>query len=184
MMSDLAPLLLLWAIGKRGSGPRWPSAASPPPSMPMPPMPPGPTAETATPLSDLAQPRIPPAPSKAAPARDKRVITDKFRSMVPDAIPKAKRRYMPMPLMPGATVVTPPAGPPIPTQMDVSVADLQKVLQRKGYKSIKKDGLYGPKTALAWQALARGRRLSPMIERLGPRIARVTQDTFLVLSTP
>lgn len=194
-MNDVVPLLLLLAFGSSHrqptaarSSPRWPSAASPPP---MPSLP-GPSADSGTPLSDLAAAASAPQPSAATAAPP----SDKVRMPPPDkltaaalkraakakAVTTAKRAAAKK----GKTIFQRivKAGPPVPTQQDVSVSNLQSVLVRRGYKSIKKDGLYGPKTELAWKALANGNKLSPMISRVGPKVARVAKDTYTTLSIP
>jgi peptidoglycan hydrolase-like protein with peptidoglycan-binding domain len=77
----------------------------------------------------------------------------------------------------------PAVGPPAPAQTNVAVADLQSALIKRGAK-LSRDGMYGPKTAAAWKALANQKHLSPMISRVGPKIARVATNTFDVLSVP
>jgi len=186
-MSDLVPLLLLWLASKaRGGGssrPNWPSAASPPPppppSSPLPPAAPG----AAAPPSD--QPNIPGAFSDTIKARDafygevkkaakQGKLIDQTRR-----IAREEKQLKPI-VVPGKTT---PAFLRFNPQMDVSVADLQKVVIRHGGK-IRKDGLYGPLTAAAWQALASKRGLQPNIERLSSKIARVATKTFTTLNSP
>jgi hypothetical protein len=180
-MTGLTTLILLWLIGdKRSGAPLWPTAASPPPAAPMAPLPPPPSGDTGTPLADLAQPQPAPTPSAAAPPSDKK---GKVKISIPkpltklQALRKAKKT-------PGSIVRrVMKAGPPAPSQTSVSVSSLQAILARKGYP-IKKDGLYGPKTASAWQSLADKSALNPMIARVGPKVARVTKDTYTKLSIP
>jgi hypothetical protein len=168
-MNNLTPLLLLWMISRKGiHAPLWPSAASPPP---MPGLPPMPSAETGTPLSELAQPRATPK-SKAAPPRDKKIRLPPMDKVTASVL--RKKGVIPSLKM----------GPPPPAQVDVNVSSIQSALVRNGYKSIKRDGLYGPKTALAWQALAHGKALSPMIARVSAHRARVARDTYTKLSIP
>lgn len=173
---DLLPLILLWAASKQcaaPSSPAWPSTIDPPPPPPLPKPPATPAtpanAETGTPLSDLAQP----AQDLAAKVRSEaeRVVRKNLGLKKPKAKPAAARS-------------TPAFLDYAPPSYDVSVADLQKVLIRRGYKAIKKDGLYGPKTELAWKALATGKRLPAAIVRLAPKIARVNKETFAALSIP
>lgn len=112
-------------------------------------------------LADMIKPK--PKPKAKAKAKAKPAV--KAMSMLPDFLNWA------------------PKGATKNESMNVSVADVQKVLINNGYKSIKRDGLYGPKTALAWQTLAKGRKLAPTIARVGPKIARVTSDTYNTLSS-
>lgn len=172
-MTDLAPLLLLWAIGKRGgpSTPRWPSAASPPPSLPMPPLPHG--AETSTPLADLAQPQPQPR-SPAKPPSDRKVKKPLTRA-------QAVRRALKKPNTIVQRVMK--MGPPAPEQMNAQVSDIQKMLNKQGAK-LKHDGLYGPKTVAAYTAWADRKKQSRMITRVNPRTVRVAKDAMLLLSLP
>lgn len=177
---DWTPLFLLWAFGKQcapsSSSPAWPNTSSPPPPppLPQPPLTPSstpvpPSAETGTPLADLAEP-----------AQD---FASKVRSEAERVVRKnlgLKKKPKPKP----AANALPAFLDYAPPSYDVSVADLQKVLIRRGYKAIKKDGLYGPKTELAWKALATGKRLPAAIVRLAPKIARVNKETFATLSAP
>ncbi len=64
-----------------------------------------------------------------------------------------------------------------------SVADVQAVINARGGK-LRHDGLYGPRTAAAWGALARSQALPADIERGGPRVARVSMHAWDVLSMP
>lgn len=166
-MNPLVPLFLIWSIGKRSSNkPMWPSTASPPPPPPPPPpvivldpTQPVPThpAESGTPLQELAK-----ASAKAT----------NVHKRASSLLRKAK-----------GVLHAPAVGPPEPAQMQVTVSDLQRALISRGAK-LKKDGLYGPKTAAAWQQLARQKGLSPMITRTGPHSARVPIATYNTLSMP
>jgi hypothetical protein len=179
-MNDLAPLLLLWALGqKKGSSPAspppWPSTASPPPPPPPPPM-----------LPSAAP------PTDAAPASDALDAASRVSAKVRSEAERVVRKNLglkPKPKKPkrpssASSTRTPAFLDYAPPDRDVSVADVQNVLLRRGYKSIEKNGVYGPKTELAWKALAQGKRLSPAIVRRSPKIARVNQETFTALSIP
>jgi hypothetical protein len=191
---DLAPLLLLWAIGSKRSSsvdvPRWPTAVSPPPPPPLPPLPPPqgaappgvPTWNAFTGVPDPASAQHP-AESPAAPLSEllhQADVLHAAHAAASKAVSKAKAA--PKRLLKGI-LHAPAVGPPAPAQENVSVADLQKILIRRGAK-LAKDGLYGPKTAAAWKAAASAKHLSPMITRVGPKIARVANATFDALSVP
>lgn len=211
-MSDAIPLLLLLLCmsSKRSpngsSSPLWPSAASPPPLPPMPGVVPAmPSADTGTPLPDVPEAAAPPPPGGAQPADTVTTPTQALHKMIdarndlytavsrkvrkkkplpPVLSPKTKvSKYLGLPVMPGAKFATPPAGPPPPPQMNVSVADVQSALLKRGV-TIRKDGIYGPRTETAWYELAQRRKLSPMINRVTSKIARVARDTYLTLSGP
>jgi hypothetical protein len=190
-MSDLVPLILLWAIGtnkRGGSGtmpPMWPSAASPPPPPPLP-LPSSAAPESDTPVSDLLKQALnvdtPAAAKKAEKAirRAGKPLRDKLNPK-----PKKKASLLSRVTSSASSArATPAFLDYAPPNSDVSVSDVQKVLIRRGYTSIKKDGLYGPKTELAWKTLANGMKLSPAIVRRSPKIARVNQETFTALSIP
>jgi hypothetical protein len=189
-MIDLAPLLLLWAIGNKRSSPNvpaWPTAASPPPMPPLPTpqgaAPPGVQmwdAYTGKPTTSAAQH---PAESPAAPLSELLKQADALNaahSAASKVVSKAKRA--PQRLLKGI-LHAPAVGPPAPAQENVSVADLQSALIRRGYR-VAKDGLFGPKTAAAWKSAANANHLSPIVTRVGPKIARVATHTFDVLSVP
>lgn len=190
-MIDLAPLLLLWAIGSKKRSttnvPAWPTAVSPPPPPPAPSMPSHP-AESGTPLSELhatAQHAAPPTTT----IRDELRKTAAALKNVPDVhttasqlLKRAKAPAKARRLLKGI-VHAPAVGPPAPAQETVSVADLQAALVRRGY-NVARDGIYGPKTAAAWKSAANANHLSPMISRAGSRTARVAAHTFDVLSVP
>ena len=172
---DLTPLLLLWAIGsKRASAdaPAWPTSASPPPMPPMPPPPP--------PLAPLASAAAPHADANSgAPLSELLKQADAVHHAA--AVPKKLSAKSLAASMPGALFIAPNSGKV--TLFNVSVADLQTALIRRGAK-LKKDGLYGPKTAAAWQAAAKQKKLPTAIARVDPKIARVAKQTFQVLSVP
>jgi peptidoglycan hydrolase-like protein with peptidoglycan-binding domain len=64
-----------------------------------------------------------------------------------------------------------------------AVADLQSILTARGIK-VTRDGLYGPKTAAAWSKLAKSKGLPTTISRGGPKIAKVSTQTYEALSLP
>jgi hypothetical protein len=191
-MTGLAPLLFMW-LWSKGSGtaarptmPAWPTAASPPPMPPAMPAfqsqpPPAPSADphgSATPLAELHQapPEVVPASATASttarvvhpPASPAAKAAAAARKRVKASVPKAARGLFTVPL---------------PPQKAVSVLTLQKIVNARGVK-IAKDGLYGPKTANAWNALAKAKGLPPMISRVGPKIAKVVPQTYDALSVP
>jgi hypothetical protein len=195
---DLTPLLLLWAIGSKRSAaavdvPPWPTSLSPPPPPPLPPLPlPQGAAPPGVPTWD-AVPSTPPTtaqhPAESPSQRLSELLeqadavhaaNEAARKVVSKA--KAKAKAAPKKLMKGV-IHAPAFGPPIAPETNVSVASLQKALNNRGAK-LKQDGLYGPKTAAAWQALARQKKLSTTIKRIGPKTARVATDTYDRLSVP
>jgi len=197
-MMDLAPLVLLWLIGgsKRSAAvdvPPWPTSASPPPPPALPPLPmPQGAAPPGVPTWD-AVPTTPPAtaqhPAESPSQRLSELLeqadavhaaNEAARKVVSKA--KAKAKAAPKKLLKGV-IHAPAFGPPIAPEENVPVADLQKILANRGAK-LARDGLYGPKTASAWQALARQKKLSTTIRRVGPKTARVATDTFTKLSVP
>lgn len=90
----------------------------------------------------------------------------------PPIKPAAKRRAPPRKMI-----------VPEPPQTNVSVANIQSILNKRGSK-LKRDGLYGPLTESAWYALAQQKKLSPMIRRVNARTARVATNTLTNLSVP
>ena len=202
-MMDLAPLLLLWAIGggkKRSAAsvPEWPTAVSPPPPFPMPlpiPMPQGtppPGAQMLDAYTGLpvATPQHP-AESPATPLSELLKQADALHNVhaaASQAVSKAKAKAVSKAKRKGKSLLkgvlhAPSVGPPAPAQENVSVASLQSAMNRHGAK-LKPDGLYGPKTAKAWQELANANQLSPIIKRVGPKTARVANHTYDVLAVP
>lgn len=198
-MMDLAPLVLLWLIGgsKRSAAvdvPPWPTSASPPPPPALPPLPmPQGAAPPGVPTWD-AYSGVPtptaeqhPAESPSAPLSELLKQADVLNAAHEAASKvvskaKAKAKAVPKKLLKGV-IHAPSFGPPIAPEENVPVADLQKILANRGAK-LARDGLYGPKTASAWQALARQKKLSATIKRVGPKTARVATDTFTKLSVP
>jgi peptidoglycan hydrolase-like protein with peptidoglycan-binding domain len=90
--------------------------------------------------------------------------------------------------------VAPPVPPPVPPPppldaaahttplhavepREILVADAQRIAITLG-QSLKPDGLFGPKTAGAWGALAAQHGLDPSFTRLGPRTAQVSATTY------
>jgi len=72
---------------------------------------------------------------------------------------------------------------PAQAQRTASVVDLQTIANARGAK-LKRDGLYGPKTASAWSSIARSKGLPATISRVGPKIARVVTQTYDTLRVP
>lgn len=189
-MSAVIPLLAMWLLSKTSTAsasaptivttpPYWPSPASPPPPMPAfetvsPPVPATtvePTANTGTPLAALNQ-AAKRAPPKPKPSIQKRV-TNAAKSA---AKAQAKK---------GLSALTSSVNLSTAQQhtSSVSVLEVQKILNARGAK-LKQDGLYGPKTAAAWQAAAKKKTLPPAISRVGPKIAKVVTKTYDTLKVP
>jgi hypothetical protein len=185
-MIDLAPLLLLWAIGSKRStaAPEWPTSVSPPPPFPLPPPLPLPTHGAEPPGMPAAAPAGQhPAESPSTPLSELLQQQDTLKSAraaASKAVSKAKSKGTK--LLKGI-LHAPAVGPPAPAQESVSVASLQSALVKRGY-NVARDGLYGPKTAAAWKSAANANHLSPMISRVGPKTARVANHTYDVLSVP
>lgn len=196
-MIDLAPLLLLWAIGgkkKSASAPSWPTAVSPPPPFPLPqPLPQGtppPGAQMLDAFTGLPVTQHP-AESPATPLSELLKQADALHDVhaaASKAVSKAKAKAVSKAKSKGKSLLkgvlhAPTVGPPAPAQETVTVARLQSALVARGY-NVARDGLYGPKTAAAWKSAANANHLSPMISRAGPHSARVANHTFDVLSVP
>jgi hypothetical protein len=178
---SLVPLMLLWLWWRDGAAPMaptapsWPTPASPPPSPP--PLPafqtqPAPvhaTADTATPLADLHH-----APPKPPPIKHPVTPVQKAIKTATTAKSAAKR---------AANLLHVSLKSSAPAQRTAAVTDLQAILISRG-ANLKRDGLYGPKTASAWGSLARSKGLPATISRVGPKSARVVTQTFDALSVP
>lgn len=180
-MTGLVPLFLIWLATRTSHGggtaapsmPSWPTPASPPPAPPAP-LPaafqPQPTthAESGTPLQELhAATEQPPPANAIEPAQ---------------AAKKAKAKAKPKSKLSAAKSKLSTAKAAADSQI-ASVANLQSILNARGAK-LKKDGLYGPKTATAWGAAAKKQSLPTSIARVGPTVARVSKQTFESLKTP
>lgn len=183
---SLVPLFLIWLVANRSHGggtaaapsmPAWPTPASPPPAPPAP-LPaafqPQPTthAESGTPLQELHAATEQPPPANAiepAQAAKKKAKPKSKLSTAKSKLSSAKSKLS-------------TAKAAADSQVS-SVANLQSILNARGAK-LKKDGLYGPKTAQAWSTAARKQSLSPTIARVGPTVARVSKQTFESLKTP
>lgn len=177
---SLVPLLIMWLWSQRGGAaphaptePNWPTSASPPPVPPIPafhsqPPPPSmshPSADTGTPLAQLhSQPPVAPHADSGSPAA---AAAKMLKSAAAHKLPKIPK----ISLSKGAAT------------KNAAVQDLQTLLIKRGAK-LTRDGLYGPKTASAWNALARSKGLAPAISRVGPKIARVVMHTWDVLAVP
>ena len=74
-----------------------------------------------------------------------------------------------------------PAAPTV-TTVKVKVLDIQKVLNRLG-AGLKTDGLYGPKTAGAFQKIARSRNLNGAIKRVSGKVALIPSSTWSKLKS-
>lgn len=195
---NLLPLLALWAWNRRqggGSGtglkpPPWPTTSSPPP---VPAFAPGPAAtahapahnaETATPLATLhahseAPAATPAHPSDAIP-KHTRTPTKAVTQAAHTAAKKAAHSALQKAVAKVPSIPHPTSGASLKA---VTVADLQAILINRGQK-LTHDGLYGPKTASAWSALAKQKGLPTSITRVGPKIARVAAQTYDALAVP
>lgn len=176
------PLLLMWMWSRDHANagptmPAWPTAASPPPPMPAfqtqaaPASMTHPTADTGTPLAQLhsAAPSAPHADS-TSPAHALKTAAKK------GATSAAKRALH-------SAHITNPFAKKKTSLHPATVEDLQTILISRG-AHITKDGLYGPKTASAWAALAKSKKLDTTIKRVNPTVANVAAHTFDVLSVP
>lgn len=197
-MSAIIPLFLMWLANQQGSRtatrsapaaaarrakkkkpkpPRWPTTKSPPPipafqpAQPSAAAAPKPSADpsaSSTPLAELHNnpPALAPA-SITEPAKQAVISTFKKKSAA-----LLKQKF-------GANLFGRSA-PSVPTSTAL-VSQLQTILNRHGAKLVQ-DGLYGPRTATAWQRAASARKLPTMIVREGPKIAKVASQTFEALS--
>jgi hypothetical protein len=199
-VSDLLPLVVLWALSQR-SGPRdpfaspfantpqkpplWPDIHSPPPPLPAfePHVPaPQPQPQHGTPLDALHK-------GTQKIVKTARVL-DKARAAAKKAAPTAARQLATQALdrvRKGVTMRDPFSGLLPSSRGDAlvskPVADVQAIVNARGGR-LARDGLWGPKTAAAWSALARSQGLPATIERGGPKVARVAMHTWDVLSVP
>lgn len=200
------PLLLMWMLTKGGQtfgtpgqsspgpsstpgkpskrpkkAPKWPTTRSPPPPMPaftpnppMPAAPPAPDANTGTPLATLARQRRPAPKPRATP------VQQATRAATRAATSTAKSV-----LNRGASSLFSSFGfgrSSEPMQVK-GVLDLQKVLNTWG-GTLALDGKYGPKTAAAWQSMAKRNNLPTTIARNGPTTAKVAVRTWEALNVP
>ena len=202
-MTNLIPLVLLWLWNNnnskaqaapltRSAAPPWPTPNSPPPmpafnARPTPSK--APSADpsrSSTPLAQLhnAPPKVKPA---STPDQIKQTAIQAFKKK---ATQQLKARVSPTNLVRSATKGVSPSSLLSSaltfnsnTSTSVPVSDVQTIVVRNGAK-IKKDGLYGPKTAAAWTKLAKAKGLPATISRVGPKTAKVVTRTFDSLSTP
>ncbi len=182
-MTGIAPLILLWLAARAGAGsahlaqmptmPSWPTAASPPPAPPpLAAFQPQPTnAESGTPLPDLHTAHEIPQPANAIEPAQQAVKKKSKVAKVKSAAAKLKSKVSTAKAAADSQVAT--------------VANLQSILNARGAK-LKKDGLYGPKTATAWGTAAKRQSLPSTIAKVGPtgQLARVSRHTFEALKTP
>ena len=187
MTADLPLLALMWlatrsntapaaAKPRKRAEPKWPTPTSPPPMPAFQGRKTAPSADpgkTSTPLAELHKnpPKLPPAsqsPLETAKQKATAAIRQRTTSLL---------RKQALSLNPFGKAQAQPA------TSSAMVADLQQILQKHGVK-ITKDGLYGPKTASAWSALAKRKGLAPSISREGPKVAKIVTQTFESLQTP
>lgn len=195
-MTGLLPLVMLWVFSKRDSSsapassfgmPNWPTPFSPPP-MPPPPIPafdpratPTDAASTATPLAALAHPADNPATTPSPAKKPRKPLAKPVkRSPAAAAAAAAKKK-----LSPASALRAARGGFSLTTTStkNVSVLEAQQILNRLG-AGLKPDGLYGPKTASAWQRIAKSKGQAPTISRVGPKIAKVSVKTYDALKVP
>lgn len=189
-MSEIVPLVLLWALSQRGSGgqssshanpPQWPSTHSPPPMpafVPFSPfgsnVPVPPHGTTLPALHQGAGKAPKPKPKTASPVtRARQAATNAARQAASKTASAALSSFDLRNLMPGTR----------PVSVTKAVSELQTIVNTRG-GALKRDGLYGPRTAAAWSALARKQGLPADISRGGPKVARVVAHTYDVLSVP
>jgi len=198
----------------RGGPPLWPSPKSPPPPLPAfdairsdpyaaTPLSADPS-HSSTPLSELhnAPPTVPAIPeqikqqavqafkrkaaatlTRAAPAKHASPLAAAKKRATSAATKTANQSVRSFAMKHALSVPT--KGPTLQTSAatTASVATLQKIVNQRGGK-LKQDGLYGPKTASAWAALAKSKGLASTISRVNPRSAKVIAHTYDVLSVP
>jgi peptidoglycan hydrolase-like protein with peptidoglycan-binding domain len=120
-------------------------------------------SQTSTPLADLHT-----NPPKIAPTAAKQAALAAFKRKSTSLLKQRLQAQRP---------------PQSANASNVPVAALQKILISRGIQ-VAPDGLYGPRTASAWSALAQRRQLPPSISRVGPKIAKVVTHTYEALSVP
>jgi len=91
----------------------------------------------------------------------------------------AKGKTAPKPAAPKPKPAVKVAKPSVPLKK-VKVLNLQKVLNKLGAK-LKKDGLYGPKTARAYSKIAKSRKLNSSIRRVSGKVAKIASDSWMKL---
>lgn len=197
-MSAILPLFLMWLARdqnraparsaasknsrrrgkvKKAKPPSWPTPKSPPPIpafQPAPPAPPPASADpsgSSTPLAALHT-----APPKLSPAS----IMEPVKQKAMAAAKSAAKKQASSLLRRGLSFGFGKSAPTVPTSTAL-VSQLQAILNRRGAK-LAQDGLYGPKTAAAWGNAARAQNLPTLISREGPKIAKVSTQTFEALS--
>lgn len=184
-MTGLAPLIALWLFNNHQQGgmpaapsvpgvpaPPWPTPSSPPPLPAFRAAPtPAPSADpgrSSTPLADLHK-----APPKLAPASATQPASLKERAAA--AAKKAAlntlRKQISMPDLFGSSTTS------------VPVSKLQEIVNSRGGK-LKRDGLYGPKTAAAWSKLTTSKGYPGTISRVGPNTAKVVSRTYEAFAVP
>lgn len=181
-MDPFSLLLLLFAASQSNSGsgkrrarsaPKWPTPKSPPP------MPAFQARKTAPPSADPHGSSTPLAQLQAAPpVPPPASAIDNAKHAATNAI----RRRTSALLAKQALSLNPFAKKAAPTSSAL-VSNLQKILNNNGVKIVQ-DGLYGPRTASAWAALAKRRGLPPAISRESPMVAKVVTQTFEQLQVP
>ena len=179
-MSDALPILLLiWAFGrsqfapllpvhKKPKAPKWPSPKSPPPI---------PAFEAKHGTAEPTGPSTPLAQLHKAPPQIERPKT-----VLEQAQSAAKKKGFKAIL----DVKNARYRSLLPRDHAMStalVSNLQKIVNTHGGKLVE-DGLYGPRTASAWTALAKRKGLTPTISRQGPKIAKVVTQTYEQLQVP
>lgn len=195
-MSAILPLFLMWLARdqnraparsaasknsrrrgkvKKAKPPSWPTPKSPPPIpafQPAAPAPPPASADpsgSSTPLAALHT-----APPNLSPASIMEPVKQKAMAAAKSAAKKQASSLLHRGLSFGFGKST------VPTSTAL-VSQLQAILNRRGAK-LAQDGLYGPKTAAAWGNAARAQNLPTLISREGPKIAKVSTQTFEALS--
>jgi len=172
-MDSLLPLIALWAFARSRGGPAssalqpppWPTTSSPPPIPAFSPHAPL-SADTGTPLVNL---HTSPPTAAPAPAAPQPPPTPKGRATTPRA--------------PGGRAVNVARRAGTPGLASKSVLALQRLINTRG-GVVANDGVFGPKTAAAWRAIAKKFGLPPTIERANARTARVNPTTYEILNVP
>lgn len=193
-MTQLIPLLLLWAWGSRNAAqaapapaparaPKWPTTSSPPPMpafqgkpTPTPPPPSADPSGSSTPLAVLQRSAPAPKPITESKGPTPASQVDNAKRAATAAIKKHTTSL----LRKKAASFNLFGKSSTPTSSAL-VSDLQGILAKHGVK-VARDGLYGPRTAAAWSSLAKKKGLPSQISRGGPKIANVATQTFERLS--
>lgn len=189
-MTGLEPLIALWLFSKSRDttpsavpgvpavpAPPWPTTSSPPP-MPVfraapTPAPSADPGRSSTPLADLhkSPPKLAPA-SATQPGNLKQQAATAAKTAALNTLRQQIRTSPLNPIDPWGSPTT-----------SVPVAKLQEIVNNRG-GNLKRDGLYGPKTAAAWSKLTTSKGYPGTISRVNAKTAKVVSRTYQAFAVP